>query len=397
MPHGPSSEGRTPLEERPGAASLEKIFQILSDGLLVIDDRERVLLLNPTAERLLGLKQKGLFDLTTLSECIVDRKLLRRFRAAARGTEPHLEYELSGETPTVVTVEATPVPATQERLGGTAFVLHDVTRERTLDRLKNEFISTAAHELRTPLTAIMGFSELLLMDDGFTREQRHDFLTYIYQKSVNLARIIADLLDISRIQAGRGLELNRERCDLKVLVRETVEPYRRRDSNHRLELTLPEEGVELPVDPGKIIQVLENLLSNAFKYSPRGGEIEVSVLASPGGCQVTVRDQGIGMSREDAGRAFDKFYRVDSSNTAVAGTGLGLSIAKCIVEAHGGHIWLESRKGQGTVVSFLLPAPASPDAWRSPDTGHDEAPAADSFIHRAAAPSPAYAAAPPEF
>lgn len=351
---------------------LEKIFRSLADGLVVIDGEERVLLLNPAAERLLDLQQKPLFG-ATLAEIVRDRRLLRRFRTAVRATRPdrQFEYQVGTERPRVVAVEVTSVEEEGE-MAGIAFLLRDVTNERELDRLKSEFVSTAAHELRTPLTAILGFSELLLLRDDFSPEQKHDFLGFIHQKAESLAAIISDLLDLSRIEAGRGLDLHRERCDLNFLIRETVQLYGPSDERHGLALTLPEEPVELPVDRGKIVQVLENLLSNAIKYSPRGGLVEVTAALVAGAYQVSVRDQGIGMTREEAARAFEKFYRADSSNAAAAGTGLGLSIARYIVEAHGGHIWLESRKGQGTVASFSLPLPLPEAAGDEHETGEAE-------------------------
>lgn len=334
------------------------ILRSMTDGLIVADGEMRILLMNAAAERLLGIRQHPLFQ-AALEDCIVDRRLLKRLRELVESGEDggRFEYGMSGDS-AGVRVLAIGASQARDRAGksqGTVFLLRDVTHERELDRMKNEFISTAAHELRTPLTSIMGFSELLLKRQDLPPEQQSDFLTFIHQKAVNLSRIISDLLDISRIEAGRGLELTREPCDINALIRETVTPYFTCSEKHHLEIALPDQEIVLNIDRGKIIQVLENLLSNAYKYSPRGGRVQVGAVRTRGAFLVSVEDQGIGMNREQLARAFDKFYRGDASNSAVEGTGLGLSITKYIIESHGGRIWLESRKGRGTTAFFTLP------------------------------------------
>ncbi len=341
---------------RSAGERLEKIFNSLSDGLLVIDDQERVVFINPSAEAILGLQQKTLF-LGRLTECIVDRHLLKRFRGAVAGRgNKEFEWDFA-DSARVMKVAAVQVEE-QGSGTGTAFLLRDITYQKELDRLKSEFICTAAHELRTPLTAILGFSELLLARSDLQPHQQRDFLGYIRQKAENLAAIIADLLDLSRIEAGRGLSLSRELCDIQALIRETGLTHSVNSHRHTFEIIL-EDAPLLSLDRGKIVQVLENLLSNALKYSPKGGGIEIRGQLVPGAYQVEVSDEGIGLSRQEATRVFDKFYRVDGSHAAVPGTGLGLSISKHIVEAHGGRIWVESKKGQGACFYFTLPLPVA--------------------------------------
>lgn len=349
---------------------IDSILRSVADGLIVTDGEGRILLMNGAAEKLLGVRQPLLFQ-AEIEDCIADRRLLKRFREAVEVREDgaRFEYEVAHSGGTrVLTVGISQVREGGESRG-TVFLLQDITHQRELDRMKNEFISTAAHELRTPLTSILGFSELLLTRDDLPGDQQEDFLRFIHQKAENLSRIISDLLDVSRIEAGRGLELNREQCRIDHLMRETVEPYRKCSARHSLEVVLPPSDVVLNIDRGKIIQVLENLLSNAFKYSPRGGLVRVSTSLARGAYLISVEDQGIGMSREQISRAFDKFYRGDSSNAAVEGTGLGLAITKYIVEAHGGRIWLESRRGKGTTASFTLPLPPESSPAREPLPG----------------------------
>lgn len=235
-------------------------------------------------------------------------------------------------------------------------VLTDVTRERELDQMKSEFIATAAHELRTPLTSIIGFTELLLHEQSMEQARRHELLTIIDKKAGILERIVDDLLDLSRVEAGRVIHLDMNLTDIRALVASAVDAYRQEFPHHRFELDWPgPEPDKLLIDPEKIAQVMENLLSNAVKFSPRGSLITVSGAVHASGVAVTVRDEGIGMSPDQKCRVFDKFYRADSSHTAIPGLGLGMAIAKAIVETHGGKIQVDSQKGLGTIFSFTLP------------------------------------------
>jgi len=243
--------------------------------------------------------------------------------------------------------------------------------------MKTEFISTAAHELRTPLTSIQGFSEILLMRDDLNPEKKKKYLGYINKQSVALGAIINDLLDISRIESGRSFELNKVPCNAGDAIRQTIPYFAEHYKEHLFEVILPEEPMELYVDKEKMEQVLKNLLSNAVKYSPDGGTIcvtakrisdfgmrnaeltdaeEISEIRSPqSAIEISVADQGIGMTPEQVEKVFDKFYRVDASDTAIEGTGLGMTVVKHIVEAHGGTIRIESEFGKGTTVKFTIP------------------------------------------
>lgn len=249
---------------------------------------------------------------------------------------------------------------------GSVAVVRDITRLkrteetlRTFDRMKNEFISTAAHELRTPLTAIMGYAELLndkSLFCSFSEDERVDFVSEIYGRGESLARIVDELLDISRIEGGYRLEVQPMPTQVLELAARVVRYFRRNNPETRIALftgnDLPET---LKIDGGRIVQVLENLVSNAIKYSPRGSEVAVRIEVEGDVVLITVADAGRGMNDEEVAKAFDKFYRANSSDTAVSGLGIGLSIAREIVEAHGGRIWLESRSGEGTCARFTLP------------------------------------------
>ena len=232
---------------------------------------------------------------------------------------------------------------------------------RESDRMKTEFISTAAHELRTPLTSILGFSQVLLTPEILSDAERKEFLTYIHQQARALSGMVADMLDISRIESGQGLALNRVPCTAGELVIQLSPLLQCGPERSRFELAIAAEGARLLVDKAKMAEVFENLLSNAVKYSPPGSPIRISGEIAGESYRFAVTDRGIGMTPEQVARVFEKFYRADASDTAVSGLGLGMSIVRNIVEVHGGRIWVESEPGRGTTAHFLLPL-ALPEA-----------------------------------
>jgi len=232
---------------------------------------------------------------------------------------------------------------------------------RESDRMKTEFISTAAHELRTPLTSILGFSQVLLDPENLSDAERKEFIVYIHQQARALSGMVADLLDIARIESGQGLALKRVFCTAGELVIQLSPFLQGGTERSRFELAITAEATPLLVDKAKMAEVFENLLSNALKYSPPGSPIRIVGEIVGESYRFSVADQGIGMTPEQVARVFDKFYRADASDTAVSGLGLGMSIVRNIVEAHGGRIWVESEPGRGTTVHFLLPL-AFPEA-----------------------------------
>jgi signal transduction histidine kinase len=238
---------------------------------------------------------------------------------------------------------------------GRITLLHDVTRERELDRMKSDFVSTAAHELRTPLSTILGYTELMLIQSDQSREHFSEYLQLIQDKAENLAQIVGDLLDISRIEAGEGLQLSFERCDLEKICRHVVEEFSIDLRGHRFFTDFPKEPILIEADRYALIQVLENIIGNAIKYSPGGGEIRLAGEVEGGVCRLSISDTGLGVQPGHLDRVFEKFYRVDATNTAISGTGLGLTIVKYLVEAHRGTVRLESQPAKGTTVRLELP------------------------------------------
>jgi signal transduction histidine kinase len=226
------------------------------------------------------------------------------------------------------------------------------------DRLKDEFVALISHDLRTPLTSIMGYVELALEDVGpALDDERRGYLEVVSRSSERLLRLVDDLLFVARLQAGR-LVLTRSQLDLAVIAAQAVEEARPRAEGKQLGLVFSGTGeVPLEGDRGRLFQLLDNLISNAIKFTPEGGQIEVSARATPDGGVLEVSDTGIGLASGEAEQVFERFFR--SSRVVaqqVPGTGLGLFISRAIVEAHGGTIAAASRNGGGTAFRVALPA-----------------------------------------
>lgn len=338
---------------------IDGIIKSISDGLIVTDIDNRVVLMNRAAEDILDVRFSEVID-RPIDYTIKDETLRDRMRATLN-KEPtgyEFDFELPGSVPDQIRIMRARTSVIQDKDGrqqGAVTIIMDVTHEREVDRMKTEFLSTAAHELRTPLTSIMGFSEIILTRDNISPEEQRKFITYINEQSVGLNRIISDLLDISRIESGRGFILNKQPCEGGSAIKAVVSLFQEKHPKRQFEIVLPKKPVNIIADKDKMAQVLKNLVSNSVKYSPEGGKICLTGKVIDGCFQVSVEDHGTGMTPEQVDKVFDKFYRADASNTAVEGTGLGMSIVKHIVEAHGGKVWVESEYGKGTTVTFRIP------------------------------------------
>ena len=246
-----------------------------------------------------------------------------------------------------------------ERKRAESLIRKQNERLKELDRMKSEFLSTAAHELRTPLTSILGFSEILL-ERKLDKERQNRFLKIINEEAKGLADLINDLLDVSRIESGRGFKIKKAPFELRNTILENVDLFKSQTDKHDFEVNIPGDLARIEADEDKINQVMENLISNAVKFSPQGGKITVSVEQAEGEVKISVVDNGTGIPQKDLPHIFERFYRVENASThGMGGAGLGLAIAKYIVESHGGKIWAESEVGKGSTFSFTLPIKAT--------------------------------------
>jgi signal transduction histidine kinase len=224
------------------------------------------------------------------------------------------------------------------------------------DRVKDEFVALISHDLRTPLTSIMGYLELTLDDENLTDVQR-GYLTVVNRNAERLLSLVNDLLFVARLEAGQ-LELKRDELDLAAVVRQSVAEAGPRAAAGGIELTCEADDVQpVEADRGRMFQLLDNLVSNAIKFTPSGGDVRVSLARANGAVRLEVADTGIGIQAAEQRQLFERFFRARAaSEQQIPGTGLGLYIARAIVEAHGGSIAVRSKPGEGTSFRVDLPA-----------------------------------------
>jgi signal transduction histidine kinase len=252
---------------------------------------------------------------------------------------------------------------TSEEAEPAAIVVHqDVTALKEAERIKDEFIGVAAHELRTPLAVLKGFAQTLIMQTARGKgpelaDWQLEALQGIDQATLRLVELTEDLLDVTRLQAGR-LTLHLEPADLVALVQRVVTRLQMTTEKHTIRIRTPVEHLIVDVDPRRMEQVLSNLLGNAMKYSPEGGKIEIAIRkeVETHMALLKVCDHGIGIPAHQQSLIFGRFARADNARShSIGGTGLGLYLCRELVERHGGRIWFESTEGQGSIFFIALP------------------------------------------
>jgi two-component system phosphate regulon sensor histidine kinase PhoR len=345
----------------------DAIIRYMADGLLMLDRHKVVVSCNPALATMLGMRRQDI-----LGQPAVDPESDPRLRAICEpatvkertGVLAH-EVEIpragseDGEAlkPRRLRIFSTPVnDETGQRIGEVR-VVHDVTKEREIDEMKNEFFSTISHELRTPLFSIQGFVRLILDDEVPDAETQREFLGIIGRQAEQLGQLVNNLLNISRLESGM-LEMERKSVQLLDVLQQTVSKLQgmAQSKDIVLEANLPTDLPPVTGDRGWLEQVATNLVGNAIKFTPEGGKVRISAQQSNDQVLVEVSDTGIGIPADALDRIFDKFYRVPhESGERSEGTGLGLHIAKQIVELHDGRILAESNVGEGSTFWFMLP------------------------------------------
>jgi PAS domain S-box-containing protein len=340
----------------------QAVLEGIADGVIVFDTDSHAIVANPAIGRILERPSEGILghDIETLMAKEVDasdQEMVVNLLKEKELRRSSLKFDWSDKT---LSVSFAPVRDVSGTVIGTVAVFRDYTREAEIDRMKSDFVSIVSHELRTPLTSIKGYLDLVLMGaSGPVNKQQTSFLEIAKDNTERLNEMVADLLDISRIESGK-VELDVQVVSIPEIVERVAQSLRREFEDRGLTLTLalPPDLPEIFGDPGRIAQILINLLSNAYKYTPQGGAT-VRARVVRNFLQIDVIDTGVGISASDREKLFTRFFRAE--DTAVRqqpGTGLGLNITKSMVEMHGGEIRVESEPGMGTTFSFTLPVPA---------------------------------------
>jgi PAS domain S-box-containing protein len=354
---------REALDEiRADREKLEGILGSVPDGVLVTDGELKIMHMNAAAESILDTslaKMQGR-SIGNLSRTVDFRKKVGEYLYLKRGSGS-FDFEIparDSHPSGTYQVRISRLDSALSTSPGVILLISDVSKEREVERMKSAFLGMAAHELNTPLTTIIGFSELLTAKEtagSFNSEQQRDYLQLIHQKALALGGLIDDLLDVTRIESGQPLSLNYHEFNFSSMLGEVIDSYRDKLIQHHFEVALLPEDARLCADRTRLKQVVDHLLSNAIKYSPNGGCVRVVLTRHDDKYQLCIEDQGIGMQQDQLEHIFDRFYRADSSDTAVQGVGLGMSIVRYIVLAHHGEILVDSHPGKGTKVCILLP------------------------------------------
>ncbi len=344
------------------------IFDATTDSMLLLAPNQTILAVNRSfCEHFFGSDPRAVFghpltdyqaearrafDPPATFQEVIAQTIADTERSFTQNLEQHAPQRRS------LLLYSTPVRTKTGEHLGRLYVFRDTTKEREVERMKNEFVSMVSHELRTPLTSIKGYVDLLQAGEvGPLADQQREFLDIVKISTDRLADLINELLDISRIEAGR-VELRCKALDLPRLiaqVTDTMQPQLRAKQQHLARDLAPEIA---PVwgDSDRVIQILTNLVSNAHKYTPTGGSITITARRAGDHVRVDITDTGIGLSPGDQQQLFSKFFRAKNRATQeVAGTGLGLAITRSLIELHGGKIWVESELGKGSTFSFALP------------------------------------------
>ncbi len=357
---------------------LNAIFELSPDGFISFDEAKQISYVSPAftqmtglnAMQLLGIDEPKFTDLLA-SLCVASSRFkgveALRENAASSTSDKREIIELSLGAKRILEVG---LRSSDNHSVSQILYFREITHETELDQLKSEFLSTAAHELRTPMASIYGFAELMLAQE-FDAESRREFLSIIYKQSELMTAILNELLDLSRIEARRGKDFVFEALSAQALIKQVVSAFILPEGRSTPTLTVHQEARYIHADYKKAYQAILNVLSNAYKYSPHGGDVSITLVMEtcPNNTSlpcvgIRVIDHGIGMTDEQLTRVFERFYRADTSGK-ITGTGLGMSIVQEIVLLHGGQVTLESELGLGTSVTLWFPASAAVNEHQS--------------------------------
>lgn len=332
---------------------VEAILTNMADGVIALNDEDEIIHINPAARKMLSMKNNN-------NDKQNEEKIKRIFKIDF----DELFKKQTNPKETLVqikklTLKAIIAPLNRDdRIVGIIIVLQDITKQHRLENMRKEFVANVSHELRTPLTTIKSYTETLLEGALEDKNIASTFLGVVNNEVDRMTRLVSDLLELSRLDS-KETRWNKVAVNSGYIVGEVISKLQMsiKQKGQEIKVDIPERAPDIFVDKDKIEQVLQNILSNAIKYTPENGKIFVKLEEQGNETKIVIKDTGVGIPKEDLPRIFERFYRVDKTRSREqGGTGLGLSIAREIIEAHDGKIGIESELGKGTSVILSIPA-----------------------------------------
>src|SRR6184192_552989 len=337
------------------AAEMRAVFAALTDGLLVVDSTQHILICNPAFEKLYG--QSPIAAGTPLLDVIRDSDVIEPIRAALDQAKARVAEVLASDRKRQLQVTVVPITGENGKASGVVALFHDISRLKQADEIRRDFVANVSHELRTPLSIFHGNLETLLEAGDLDENETRHIYEVMKRHSDRLNLLVNDLLSLARLESK---EANLQLAEIRLpdFLKEVARDWKKRlaGKNLRLELEVPDNFPMVHADERRLEEVVHNLLDNAVKYSHRNGRILIQAGAPDQEVVLTVRDEGVGIAANDLPRIFERFYRADRARSReLGGTGLGLSIVKHIAQLHGGRVEAESTLGQGTTIRVILP------------------------------------------
>lgn len=326
----------------------------MTDGVIATDRKGRVILINEPAAKMLNVSRETILSTSIITLLGIEEEYTLEDLMMERESVI-LNYSTE-KKPYILRANFSVIQKETGFVNGLIAVLHDITEQEKIDMERREFVANVSHELRTPLTTMRSYLEALAEGAWKDKEIAPQFLDVTQNETERMIRLVNALLQLSKMDS-KDYELTTEWVNFVDFYHRIIDRFElTKEHNVSFERQLPDQPTFVEIDPDKLTQVMDNIISNAMKYSPEGGKITFKMEEEIDQIVISVSDQGVGIPKDNLEKIFERFYRVDKARTRkLGGTGLGLAIAKEMVEAHGGKIWATSVEGKGTTVSFSLP------------------------------------------